>query len=54
MNKKSLGIFLVFVALACASFAQGRKGIRINEVLVNNEANYQDDYGCLLYTSRCV
>lgn len=45
MNKKSLGIFLVFVALACASFAQGRKGIRINEVLVNNEANYQDDYG---------
>lgn len=27
-------------------WAQGRKGLRINEVLVTNENNYQDDYGC--------
>lgn len=29
-----------------SAWAQGRKGLRINEVLVTNETNYQDDYGC--------
>ena len=46
MNKKILGIFLFAAFMVWSVWAQGRKGLRINEVLVTNENNYQDDYGC--------
>lgn len=46
MNKKILGIFLFAALMVSSVWAQGRKGLRINEVLVTNENNYQDDYGC--------
>lgn len=46
MNKKILGIFLLATLVVSSAWAQGRKGLRINEVLVTNETNYQDDYGC--------
>ena len=46
MNKKILGIFLFTAFMVSSVWAQGRKGLRINEVLVTNENNYQDDYGC--------
>ena len=46
MNKKVLGIFLCAAFMVSSVWAQGRKGLRINEVLVTNENNYQDDYGC--------
>ena len=46
MNKKILGIFLFAAFMVSSVWAQGRKGLRINEVLVTNENNYQDDYGC--------
>ena len=46
MNKKILGVFLLAVITVSSAWAQGRKGLRINEVLVTNEENFQDDYGC--------
>lgn len=45
MNKK---IFILLIAvLSCVSVAQaqGRKALRINEVMVQNDSNYVDDYG---------
>ena len=45
MKKKSL-LLAAIVALCCVtSFAQARKGLRINEVMVINETNFEDDYG---------
>ena len=41
MNKKILGVFLFAVFTMSSVWAQGRKGLRINEVLVTNETNYQ-------------
>lgn len=45
--KKS--IFLLLVMLACGFLnqvdAQGRRGLRINEVMVTNDSNFVDDYG---------
>lgn len=41
-----LSLFVVMIALSGAqSYAQGRKGLRINEVMVQNDNNYVDDYG---------
>lgn len=47
MNKNKLGILIAFIATAISLNlqAQGTKSLRINEVLVVNEANFQDDYG---------
>ncbi len=45
MTKK---IFLLATILSCCCatvFAQARKGLRINEVMVINETNFEDDYG---------
>ncbi len=44
--KKKLTLLLVAV-VACVSIAsaQGRRGLRINEVMVQNDSNYVDDYG---------
>lgn len=45
MKKK--GIFILALLLLCGltTFAQGRKGLVINEVLVVNQDNFVDDYG---------
>ena len=37
---------MLAVITVSSAWAQGRKGLRINEVLVTNEENFQDDYGC--------
>jgi len=43
--KKHIILLLVLVtACACAS-AQGRKSLRINEIMVQNDSGYVDDYG---------
>lgn len=45
--KKKLALLLLAVAGCCViSSAQARKGLRINEVMVINENNFVDDYGC--------
>lgn len=43
---KKLGILIVALMAVCGTtFAQGARSLVINEVLVNNKANFQDDYG---------
>lgn len=44
--KKKMFLLVAIAAFCCtASFAQARKGLRINEVMVVNESNFEDDYG---------
>ncbi len=44
--KKGLLLLLVAVLMCgTVSMAQGRRGLRINEVMVQNDDNYVDDYG---------
>ncbi len=45
MNKKGIAILVLCMLVSAVSFAQGRKGLRINEVMVQNDSNYVDDYG---------
>ena len=46
MNRKKLGILIVALAAMCGTaLGQGAKSLVINEVLVNNQDNFQDDYG---------
>ena len=46
MNKNRIGIFIALVAVVCLGLnAQRATSLKINEVLVTNEQNYQDDYG---------
>lgn len=46
MNKKRFGIFItLFAAIVLGVQAQSATSLRINEVLVVNDNNYQDDYG---------
>ncbi len=43
--KKHLVLTLVALLAASVSFAQGRRGLRINEIMVQNDSNVVDDYG---------
>ncbi|MBO4994588.1 MAG: OadG family protein [Muribaculaceae bacterium] len=46
MRKKISILLVVMVAFGTlVSSAQGRKGLRLNEVMVQNESNFVDDYG---------
>lgn len=46
MNKKRIEIFIALLAMVCMGLrAQSATSLRINEVLVVNDQNYQDDYG---------
>jgi len=46
MNKKRLGIFIILLAtFTLGVHSQRATSLRINEVLVINENNFQDDYG---------
>lgn len=46
MNKKRIGIFIALIAAVCLGIkAQSATSLRINEILVANDQNYQDDYG---------
>lgn len=46
MNKKRFGIFIALMAIVCSALnAQRATSMRINEVLITNEQNFQDDYG---------
>ncbi|KAA6338704.1 hypothetical protein EZS27_013313 [termite gut metagenome] len=46
MNKRRIGIFIALAAVVCLGVkAQSTSSLRINEVLVVNETNFQDDYG---------
>ena len=43
--KRILFLTAMFVLAASATFAQSRKALRINEVMVQNESSIVDDYG---------
>ena len=45
MNKKFFALLLLCALCGASAFAQGRKGVRINEVMVQNDSSYADDYG---------
>lgn len=46
MNRKTIALLLSCLVLCVASAsAQGRRAICINEVMVQNDSNYMDDYG---------
>lgn len=46
MNKKRIGIFIALLVTVCFGMqAQRATSMKINEVLVINDQNYQDDYG---------
>ena len=45
MNKRFLTLLLLCSFCVAGLFAQGRKGVCINEVMVQNDSNYVDDYG---------
>lgn len=48
MNKPLIGIFFIFILLAAFSSCttpEGKTKIVINEVLIDNESNFEDDYG---------
>ncbi|MDY5119717.1 MAG: OadG family transporter subunit, partial [Muribaculaceae bacterium] len=45
MNKKGILMLLLCLLVGATAFAQGRKGLVINEVMVLNDSNYVDDYG---------
>lgn len=45
MKKRILLLLVAVITLSAASYAQGRRGLRINEVMVQNDSNYVDDYG---------
>ncbi len=45
MKKILICLILAIACLAPELSAQGRRGLRINEVMVQNESNYVDDYG---------
>jgi hypothetical protein bfra3_16653 len=45
MNRKGIIILLLSLLVSSATFAQGRKMLRINEVMVQNDSNYVDGYG---------
>ena len=45
MKKKLLLMLVALMAISTASYAQGRKGLCINEVMVQNDSSVVDDYG---------
>lgn len=45
MKRKLFLIAIIVVAAASTAFAQGRKSLRLNEVMVQNESSIVDDYG---------
>jgi Na+-transporting methylmalonyl-CoA/oxaloacetate decarboxylase gamma subunit len=46
MNKKRIGIFIVLTIVFCwGAKAQSTSSLKINEILIVNETNFQDDYG---------
>lgn len=45
MNKKILLLLIAVLSCVGIAQAQGRKALRINEVMVQNDSNFIDDYG---------
>jgi Na+-transporting methylmalonyl-CoA/oxaloacetate decarboxylase gamma subunit len=45
MKKKITILFTALAMVALGSFAQGRKSLRINEVMVDNQSSLVDEYG---------
>lgn len=46
MNKKRIGILIALLAVVCFGMkAQSTTSLKLNEILVVNEQNYQDNYG---------
>ena len=45
MNKKGIILFLLAVVCSISVNAQSHKGLRINEVMVQNDSNLVDEYG---------
>ena len=45
MKKNLIAILLLLVGVAGVANAQGRRGLRINEVMVQNDSSIIDDFG---------
>ncbi len=45
MNKKGIILILITAFVALSSFAQGRKELRFNEIMTQNDSSYVDQYG---------
>lgn len=45
MKKKISLLLIAFIAVTATAFAQGRSGLKINEVMVVNDSNAVDDFG---------
>lgn len=45
MKKKLLLMLVALMAISTVAYAQGRKGLCINEVMVQNDSSVVDDYG---------
>lgn len=45
MKKRLFSLILIVAAVASIASAQGRRGLRINEVMVENNSSVIDDYG---------
>lgn len=45
MKKKLFMLTMSLVVMASAAFAQSRKAVRINEIMVENQSSIVDDYG---------
>jgi Na+-transporting methylmalonyl-CoA/oxaloacetate decarboxylase gamma subunit len=45
MKIRTIGILVAFLFIGTTAMAQQATALRINEILVTNETNYQDDYG---------
>lgn len=46
MKKRLFSLILIVVAVASIASAQGRRGLRINEVMVENTESVTDEFGC--------
>ena len=46
MKRKLLMLVIALTACAAVGSAQSRRSLRINEVMVQNDSNFIDDYGC--------
>ncbi|MCC8071505.1 MAG: OadG family protein [Bacteroidales bacterium] len=45
MKQRIILLLAILLIGTTACFAQGRRGLRINEVMVQNDSNFVDDYG---------
>ena len=53
MNKTKIGIFLsllLLIGLTSCGEQKSNNKLVLNEILIDNQSNFQDDYGSVSYT----